>query len=174
MSIEAGIERSPGSWEPRNTPSHTAQQASHKTFIEKTRRMAASALERQQQTQQDAGLMQFLGKGVELFYGDALWGGDWWHFMSRDWAFYSVVWGQGLAVRVVSVFCRWNLIEVLGEGPGYSRDLRALQSPLFGLLLISSQVMGNGVMLLLDYFLLIHCSPLGKLDLHHQGIIRSS
>lgn len=75
--------------------------------------------------------------------------------MSRD-GFLLCGVGAGSAVRVVSVFCRWNLIEVLGEGPGYSCDLRAFQSPLFGLLLISSRVMGNGVMLSSDYFLLNH------------------
>lgn len=76
--------------------------------------------------------------------------------MSRDLAFYSVVWGQGAAVRAVNVFCRWNLIEILGEGPGFSCGLRALHFPPFGLLLIRSQVTGNGAMLSLDYFLLNH------------------
>lgn len=115
VSIIAWIERCPSSWEARNiTKSHQTtnlkQQTSHNTFIGRGKQNPRGWLplsgEKLQQTEQDTQLIwSFLGRSGWNFQGGAFQGRDWWDFMSIDWAFHPVGWGQNPIVRVVRAFC---------------------------------------------------------------------
>lgn len=94
------MERHPGNQEQRNTTqSYDTINVTQEIYWEKTRRVAPSIWVRNSKLNRIQNLYRVSWEGGGTFQGRAFQGGDWWDFMSRNWAFYSVGWGQGPSVR---------------------------------------------------------------------------
>ena len=66
--------------------------------------------EKQQQTEEDTGLVySFLRRG-DTFQGR--------NFMSQNWAFCFGEWAQGPEIRTCRVFCRWKMAVRGSQGRG--------------------------------------------------------
>lgn len=85
----------------------------------KTRKAAASAgMRNSGKLNRIWGLYRGSWEGGGTLQSGAFLCGDWWDFMSRDWVFNSVGWGQRPEVRAVRVFCRCNLVVRSPQGRG--------------------------------------------------------